>query len=335
MENIQIDMREGQAGGSWREVQLKSIAAGQSTKVHWRRSQSNAPLLDGIVESGAINHDWQWHYAHAVPSADAEVSFEVPPGLTIGLLYEGELQLELGGQAYRLRAPTPVAFCFGNTEPLTISRRFKAGRVVYKCTLGLSKAWLNAMELAHFSQTRPLLSFDAEPSVIQAMNSIAGRGGEHYSCGAQRKLEQMSCVNHLLSAAASAMRVQGLVAPKPQMIKGAATLEQRLLARVREIIQRDNILLEDIQVDAIAKHLSTSTSGIQRVAKKCFGQSLLQYIRLAKLANAHRAIRERRLSIGEAAFLAGYKHPSNFALAFKRAYGVTPGEAAVLSSAGA
>ncbi|MED5433037.1 MAG: helix-turn-helix transcriptional regulator, partial [Pseudomonadota bacterium] len=50
------------------------------------------------------------------------------------------------------------------------------------------------------------------------------------------------------------------------------------------------------------------------------------YIRQRRLERAQDLLRRQQLSIGEAAYLAGYRHPSNFITAYKRAFGTTPGE---------
>lgn len=41
---------------------------------------------------------------------------------------------------------------------------------------------------------------------------------------------------------------------------------------------------------------------------------------------AKEALEQNGISIGEAAYLAGYNHPSNFISAFRKPFGHTPGE---------
>lgn len=325
MTDSQFAMQQCQVGSDWNRQRLKSLAASQGSNADWLAPVGNTPVLNGVVNSGNINNDWNWHYAKVKASADAEVAFEVPPGMTIGLVYEGELSLEIAGAKHTLKVKRPTAFCFANEVPALLKRKFRAGRIVHKFTLGIRRAWLNAMELDVFIhlKSHQLVTFAATDSVIAATQALVLAPKEGHML---QKLEQMAWVHTLLTASADAVVGAGFTPAKPAEVKTPVLLEQRLLERVREIIQRENILLEDIQIDALAKSLGASVSGIQRMAKKCFGQSLLKHIRQAKLANALRAMRERHLTIGEAAFLAGYKHPSNFSLAFKKAYGVPPGE---------
>ena len=78
-------------------------------------------------------------------------------------------------------------------------------------------------------------------------------------------------------------------------------------------------------IQAIANEMGMSVSAVQRLSQKLFGESLVHYIRQKKLGRARRALENGEVSIGEAAYLAGYKHASNFAIAFKKAFGISPG----------
>lgn len=322
MTNGQIAMQNGQANKSWDKQQLISLAARQSSAVSWRHTVNQQTILNGTVKSGSINCDWQWHYARVIADDESQVCFDVPAGMTCGLVFDGELDLQVGGLAHCLKPEAPLAFCFVNALPVPVKRRFKTGVLVHKFTLSISQAWLSAMNLEPYLRHDKVrfVTFAASDQYIEAALSLSNvPEPKNFKC----KIQQMTWVNTLLEAAAKALGEQTVfqqsVSPSPPV------LEQRLVERVRAIIQRENILLEDIQLDDLAKSLGASTSGIQRLAKKCFGQSLLKHIRQAKLANAFTAMKERNLTIGEAAFMAGYKQSSNFSLAFRRAYGLPPG----------
>ncbi|SMF39817.1 AraC-type DNA-binding protein [Alteromonadaceae bacterium Bs31] len=326
MKNSQYAIQERQQSPDLSKQQLLMLAAGQSRDVLWRKEVKNKPILAGVVRSARITSDWHWHYAEAHASKNAEVSFEVQAGMTFGLLYEGELQLEINGCPHSLKAEAPLAFCFSNAAPLRLRRRFKARARVHKFTLGTTGAWLTCMGLETLMcQGQPQLQkFAATDEIVTAVNSLLALPNE---TSVQQKFQQMSNIATLLSAAGEELDkgVRCLLkhAHAPQ---APETLEQRVQACVRDIVMRENIQLSDLQVDELAKSLGTSASSMQRIAKKCFGESLLKHIRQAKLANALNAMKERNFTIGEAAFLAGYKQASNFSLAFRKAYGFSPGE---------
>ena len=323
MTNSQFAMQNGQSGKDWDKQELISLAARQSTGVNWRQAVDQQIILSGVVKSGSINSDWQWHYAKARANNQSQVCFDVSAGMTCGLVYEGELDLQVGGSAHCLKPEKPLAFCFANAAPVPVKRRFKAGALVHKFTLNIGQAWLSAMNLKpyiRYDKVR-LVTFAASEEFIDAAWAISNEPEPQSFKG---KIQQMTWVNTLLEAAAEALGEQ-IDSRQGAASQASLPLEQRLIERVRAIIQSENILLEDIHLDELARSLGASISGIQRLAKKCFGQSLLKHIRQAKLANALTAMKERNLTIGEAAFFAGYKQSSNFSLAFRKAYGLPPG----------
>jgi AraC-like DNA-binding protein len=52
--------------------------------------------------------------------------------------------------------------------------------------------------------------------------------------------------------------------------------------------------------------------------------TVVEFLRLRKLERARHALESGEISIGEAAFLAGYATPANFTTAFRRAFGIPP-----------
>jgi AraC-like DNA-binding protein len=90
---------------------------------------------------------------------------------------------------------------------------------------------------------------------------------------------------------------------------------------------RDYILAhvcEDLSLDRIARDVGISTSSIQRHFKERFGITISDFIRQERLETARAALERDGIPISQAAYLAGYRNPSSFTTAFKKAYGVTP-----------
>lgn len=55
--------------------------------------------------------------------------------------------------------------------------------------------------------------------------------------------------------------------------------------------------------------------------------SVFEHLRYMRLERARLALERGDVPIAEAAFLAGYASPANFATAFKRRFGLTPTDA--------
>jgi len=97
-------------------------------------------------------------------------------------------------------------------------------------------------------------------------------------------------------------------------------IKQKLRALIDQYINSD-CSVSDI---ALANNMSVST--LQRRCKNTFNMTVNEYIRLRRLDRAKTAITVQGLSIGQAAYRAGYNHSSNFIAAFKKQYAVTPAE---------
>ena len=76
----------------------------------------------------------------------------------------------------------------------------------------------------------------------------------------------------------------------------------------------------------LARHTGTNVSKLSQAFRKVFGMTLFEYIRSRRMEAARQLLRVGNLTVTEIAFDVGYEHPCNFSVAYKRHFGVTPGE---------
>ena len=81
---------------------------------------------------------------------------------------------------------------------------------------------------------------------------------------------------------------------------------------------------QELSLKMLAGHFSMSVSNIQRRFKQSYNMTINGYIRLRRLEIARQHLERGLVSITEAAYEAGYQHPSNFTNAFKKTFGVPP-----------
>ncbi len=83
-------------------------------------------------------------------------------------------------------------------------------------------------------------------------------------------------------------------------------------------------LAQDMTVSHLAQFSAMSVSSLQHKFKSTLGISVLGYIRRRRLNIAKQQLEAGSLTISEAAYNAGYRHPSNFTSAFKKVFGIPP-----------
>lgn len=97
------------------------------------------------------------------------------------------------------------------------------------------------------------------------------------------------------------------------------------LARAKEFIAGN--LGASISVESIAKEAGLNASGLQQLFRRSEGMSIFEYVRRQRLRRAYAALQGDECTIAEASLLAGYSSAANFATAFRRQFGIAPGDA--------
>lgn len=101
--------------------------------------------------------------------------------------------------------------------------------------------------------------------------------------------------------------------------------DKQFVKQLHDIIQK-NLSDSDFGVEDIGKEIGLSRVQLYRKVKAMTGSSVVDLIRKARLAKAHRLLESRSMSISEVAYEVGFSAPSYFTKCFKAEYGILPGE---------
>jgi len=74
----------------------------------------------------------------------------------------------------------------------------------------------------------------------------------------------------------------------------------------------------------IGRQVGSNVSTLQKQFRAAHGLTVFDYLRRGRLLRARHALEREGRSIVEAAGIAGYTSPANFATAYKRQFGLTP-----------
>ena len=268
------------------------------------------------------------HCGHGVETRNLSSMAELPPGLSFNLLFRGSVDFSLGGRRYRLGARdlSPVECSgFALSRPEMMTRFTRSGAYVDKLNIFVQQSWLQqrCQSEAGTVQVQRLFARHAIPHFWAAdaeTESLARRlmaldAAQSFS----EQLQQEQLAIELLSRCVDAFDAQLLAGDvRPAALPGASDflLKQRVDEKLRDCRG----------LEEIASALGVSVSTLQRKFKALYGTTVIDYVRRRRLEIARAALIMDGLSIGEAAYLAGYNHASNFVAAFKKAFQVTPAQ---------
>jgi AraC-like DNA-binding protein len=118
-----------------------------------------------------------------------------------------------------------------------------------------------------------------------------------------------------------------MVAEKEGRPRAQPLMSLRRYLRLKDFITAN--LDKELTIDVIAREAGSSVSTVQRHFKEHFGVTISDFIRQTRLETARAALARDGIPVSHAAHLAGYNNISSFTTAFRKAYGVTPGQVRV------
>ena len=101
--------------------------------------------------------------------------------------------------------------------------------------------------------------------------------------------------------------------------------DKQFMKQLHDIIQQ-NLSDSEFGVEDIGKQIGLSRVQLYRKVKAMTGSSVVDLLRKARLAKAHRLLESRSMSISEVAYEVGFSAPSYFTKCFKAEYGILPGD---------
>ncbi|WP_168161460.1 helix-turn-helix transcriptional regulator [Oceanicola sp. S124] len=258
-----------------------------------------------------------------VPGVGNPTPSDVLPKFQLLILLSGYQHFTLDGHPVELDARSrPAAMMMRIETPTPLRYQASQGAPLRKISLALPCTWLDDMpdrdcgSPAHSMHSHlDIRIWRPGPEVCRLAGLII-RPPEAED-PAQRGLFRMSrgleVLRRALDEGASGRRPDSAAPP-------ASGLADRLRLYILDHLS------EDLSLDAMEDALGRNRRSLQRLFKQQFGMSPSAYLRAERLRLARRALAEDGVSVAQAAHIARYTSPANFATAFRRAFGQTPQE---------
>jgi AraC-like DNA-binding protein len=271
------------------------------------------------------------HCSDTVEVCNLTTQIVQEPGLSCFLFLEGTIDLRLGERSFRLGAPKNASsshslsgMIINCAEPDMLTRISEKGRHIRKIVITLPTDWHEAEPCDGSADERALRRFCSthlastswipSPRIVSLAEQIL-RPPAHTEILQRLYVESRSL--EIMGEALSSLAPEA--SPQQTSLR---TKEYERIRAIGEQLSAGGYLPNSIE--EIARDAGMSTSSLQRHFRAAFGMTVFEFIRNAKLDEARRLLMQDGISVGAAAYRAGYSSAANFTTAFKRRFGISP-----------
>ncbi len=286
--------------------------------------ENSKPMMSGQFCFHSFQNGLSMHSVNAVERQNTDSSIELPPGLSFNYIFSGVVHFDFAQHGYTLQPTGDKVSCSAiiNSSQEVMKRRMRKGEHVKKLNIFVERGWLEARCKTR-KDRHQIDSLFARKCVLSWIPSAGV-----YSKALE--LSRLSNANTLAKAIhAEQLTMQVLATSLEELIKRMTTEDYR--KGIQSVNHTDSLkssvneyLSNCSTVSNVAHALNMSERSLQRKFKEQYGECISSYIKQRKMEKAKVALLIQHKSIGEAAYIAGYKHPSSFISAFKKQMGTTP-----------
>lgn len=297
---------------------------------------SGEPLVKGRLREVSLRPGLSLYASDVCDQRDLDVSSSLPPGLLLVMALSGEADVSYGERRFQLgprlgddRRPQHEGLAIALNQTDSFTRRLRSGARRRVVTLALAPQWLDESRdgLGDYPRIRALRHEHLAVQRWRLSSRLLALASDVVEMHAPSSpLQGLFLESRCLEMAAEALSAIAGEPQEPQagLPSGLRPRERKRLTALREYL--DSSEGDNDSLHALANRIGMSTSTLQRGFRALTGSSVCEYQRERRLRIARSALEREGISVSEAAHIAGYTSAANFATAFRRQFGVTPGQ---------
>ncbi|WP_409308121.1 helix-turn-helix domain-containing protein [Pectobacterium sp. B1J-3] len=286
----------------------------------------DTPVLFGSFSVTQLNQHVTLHTADVLNLHNMKTQGILSSSIKLAIVVNGTAHVTFGEQQLHLGDQQPASLIM-LTEPTLFTRTGKRDEYERTISLTFSREWLygNLLDsvddwqaIYDFTQTH-LATHLWTPSRHALAIALQILNAEPCKTPLQRLYLETQCMNLIIEAFTS------LTASATQEKTNGVTLRgYHRIQQVRDMLESG--AADRLSMSEIAKSVNMSESTLQRHFRQTFNMTVFEYLRNCRLQRAMLALKKDGIGIAQAASIAGYNSPANFATALRRAFGITPGQ---------
>lgn len=245
----------------------------------------------------------------------------------LSVILEGRIQVRLGRQSFQLQAGDAFSAHFNEQTGLEVfqpaPQRLRIFNVsILACTGPLSFSSINCPSINVAPPVTPVLHTWQVPQFL--IHSLEAALDSNWPVERQCLLWQGLALQLLAHGLPAASLAPSDERDSESIPSGLSHRDQQRLERLRQQLEHSPNL--EYRLEQLARNAAMSPSSLRSKFHRCYGCSIFDYLRRCRLNQAQAYLR-KGYSVQQTAHACGYRHATNFATAFKRAFGIAPHEA--------
>lgn len=292
---------------------------------------SQVNMLRGNIDFFELQDGLSVHFSNACDLQDLEIVRECQPRLCISYFLAGNIEAYIGDDQIPMpvfdeenQSWKPVATIFSQCKSELFKRYAKRGNFIKKIVITITPEWLEKFQ-ANTAEFKQIQSFAqthlARKNWTPSPHSIAIVEQIITSTSMSEIMRRLYVESRALMLVEEAFRELIGSHPNERMSNMRPQDRDRLKA-VQQYLQ--NHIGHQMSTKELAEAVGLSVNSLQRLITKAYDMSASKFIRTFMLERARTAMERDGISISEAAYIAGYNSPANFATAFKKCFGFSP-----------
>ena len=282
-------------------------------------------LAEGVFLTYQYNDQIFVHDGRCVELVNSNIVSTAQSSLLITILLEGKLSFGYDDLQFNLDATkSPKGVVVNLLQPANFFRSLVKDNHVNKINILVKPQWLaqrlnDSCETSNFFHSHEAFySLEVCPMLTELVSTLLRSGTPR---NLQTKIGIESLIYQILSNVLQQM-------PNVHYSQDKSVTRSKD-HKIEDIINYiETHLAEELSLAKLSTVFSMSVSNLQRRFKQSFNMTVNGYIRYRRLVVARQHLERGLVTITEAAYEAGYHHPSNFTNAFKKAFGMPPHEVA-------
>tara|TARA_Y100001956_G_C4120760_1_gene187279 strand:+ start:1016 stop:1987 length:972 start_codon:yes stop_codon:yes gene_type:complete len=302
-------------------VLTKTVVENERSIIVSQNKYNSTPVIEGALINYNAPEAFILYSGTSHELIDSHVVSSVKPAVIITIVIDGKLTFGYDDVEFTLDGSKRIEVVMINlTQPVRFYRSIEKDNRLTKVNIVVSPSWLNSrlskndrrhhFTLSHLNNIKVPITDEIHTVVREILSSV-----QPADFLQKLRLESLalSVIQQMFTLVYNAPRIQ------------SAPQEPNQSTRIKSILYFIETHLDaPLDLESLATKLSMSSSNLQRIFKEELGITVKKYIRQRRLYLAKANLERGIVTITEAAYEAGYTHPANFTIAFKKEFGIPP-----------